>query len=179
MSVSGYNLVEMKGILSKLADLISHPNPATNLTPPNSLETDDEWHPEENYSLSVVISRHEASTGTQKPLSFSYDEACPTCNGSGGMNQIRHCLTCSDRGKVVIEKGYFQVLTVCPECEGKLFEKICEQCSGDRTVTIEKNLKVKIPPNTTHHTTVRLQGVGPICEGVREDLLVTVEVEEM
>jgi molecular chaperone DnaJ len=77
--------------------------------------------------------------------------ACPTCNGSGRLQQV----TRSVFGEFVRTQG-------CPACggSGRRIEHPCDECRGAGRVVEERTLAVEIPPGIHHGQRIRLTGEG-------------------
>jgi molecular chaperone DnaJ len=77
--------------------------------------------------------------------------ACPTCNGSGRLQQV----TRSVFGEFVRTQG-------CPACagSGRQIEQPCSECRGAGRVVEDRTLEVEIPPGIHHGQRMRLSGEG-------------------
>jgi DnaJ-class molecular chaperone len=58
-----------------------------------------------DYETAIELSLREAFAGGNKPVSLQIEEHCPTCNGTGVVNQ-RICPTCHGTGKVITNKHF-------------------------------------------------------------------------
>lgn len=78
-------------------------------------------------------------------------ETCPTCNGSGSVNQVQRTIF-----------GQMQVQTICPTCqgEGKKITQVCSKCSGVGVTKETTELKIKIPAGIDTGESIRLTGQG-------------------
>jgi molecular chaperone DnaJ len=77
--------------------------------------------------------------------------ACPTCNGSGRLQQVTRSVF-----------GEFVRTQTCPECSGsgRRIERPCAECHGAGRVVEDRSLEVEIPPGIHHGQRIRLTGEG-------------------
>jgi molecular chaperone DnaJ len=77
--------------------------------------------------------------------------ACPTCNGSGRLQQVTRSVF-----------GEFVRTQTCSTCggSGRRVEQPCTDCRGAGRVVEERTLAVEIPPGIHHGQRIRLSGVG-------------------
>src|SRR6056300_1040540 len=70
------------------------------------------------YNLRVTL--EEAFSGLQKTIQVPTSVTCGGCEGSGaeGGAEPTTCPTCSGRGKVRAQQGFFTVERTCPTCQG-------------------------------------------------------------
>jgi molecular chaperone DnaJ len=79
--------------------------------------------------------------------------ACPTCNGSGRLQQVTRSVF-----------GEFVRTQTCPTCSGsgRRIEQACAECRGAGRVVEERSLTVTIPPGLHHGQRIRLSGEGHV-----------------
>jgi molecular chaperone DnaJ len=77
--------------------------------------------------------------------------ACPTCNGSGRLQQVTRSVF-----------GEFVRTQTCPACSGsgRRIEQPCSECRGAGRVVEERAVTVEIPPGIHHGQRIRLSGEG-------------------
>lgn len=77
--------------------------------------------------------------------------ACPTCNGSGRLQQVTRSVF-----------GEFVRTQTCPTCagSGRRIEQPCSACRGDGRLIEERTLAVDIPPGIHDGQRIRLSGEG-------------------
>ncbi|HKS78773.1 MAG TPA: J domain-containing protein [Gaiellaceae bacterium] len=77
--------------------------------------------------------------------------ACPTCGGSGRLQQVTRSVF-----------GEFVRTQTCPDCSGtgRRIEQPCAECRGAGRVVEERTLAVEIPPGIHHGQRIRLTGAG-------------------
>ncbi len=119
-------------------------------------------------SLAVTIEFEEAVFGVDKEISFTKDDVCSKCQGSGSEpgTSPESCTSCGGKGEVRQVRQTFlgsmvQVAT-CPTCQGtgKVIKSPCTVCHGNglERKTIKKI--VHIPAGVDNGTQIRLAGEG-------------------
>ena len=119
-------------------------------------------------SLAVTIDFEEAVFGVDKEISFTKDDVCSKCQGSGSEpgTSPESCTSCGGKGEVRQVRQTFlgsmvQVAT-CPTCQGtgKVIKSPCTVCHGNglERKTIKKI--VHIPAGVDNGTQIRLAGEG-------------------
>jgi molecular chaperone DnaJ len=95
--------------------------------------------------------------------------ACPTCNGSGRLQQVTRSVF-----------GEFVRTQTCPACSGsgRRIERPCSECRGAGRVVEERAVTVEIPPGIHHGQRIRLGGEGHagLLGGRAGDVLVEVRI---
>jgi molecular chaperone DnaJ len=140
------------------------------------------------YSLEtqIEITLEEVAAGTSRDVSFTRQDACETCDGSGGKPGTTPvaCTTCGGAGQVQQAGlgGIFVVRQTCPACggAGKTFREHCPDCHGSRHMAKKRTIHVKVPPGIHDGQAVRIPGEGEpgTHGGPRGDLHVVVSVAE-
>lgn len=135
----------------------------------------------------MEISLEEAYTGVEKEISFSRQETCSTCHGTGARpgTNVTTCSMCRGTGQVTqIQNtilGQMQTTRTCPNChgEGKVVKEPCEACKGKGQIRKTVKLKVKIPEGIDDNQTVviRGQGASGVRGGEAGDLFVTIHLK--
>ena len=124
-----------------------------------------------------------AALGGKVPITIPVTEACPTCGGSGAAPgaKVTTCQECGGRGTVSFGQGGFAVNRPCPACRGRgrVASQACGGCAGGGEVSIDKKLRVTVPPGTDSGHKVRLKGQGQRdpTGGRPGDLIVTFKVK--
>jgi molecular chaperone DnaJ len=130
----------------------------------------------------LEISFVDAVFGKKQEITFSRNESCQECNGSGSDKGSgkKVCPTCGGAGQVRRSSGFFSIATTCPACngEGELIERPCGACSGRGLVTNTRTIKVTIPPGieTGKRISIPGHGDGGINGGPPGDLYVYIRV---
>ncbi|WP_026506492.1 molecular chaperone DnaJ [Butyrivibrio sp. MC2013] len=139
-----------------------------------------------NVRASVRITFMESITGTEKELTLTLKDPCPTCKGTGakpGTNP-QMCPKCGGKGQVVFTQqslfGTVRNVQTCPDCSGtgKIIKDKCSDCGGSGYIASRKTIKVTIPAGIDNGQSVRIREKGEpgINGGPRGDLLVEVIV---
>ncbi|MFW9994588.1 MAG: zinc finger domain-containing protein [Candidatus Odinarchaeota archaeon] len=113
---------------------------------------------------------------------------CPRCDGDRTLDSDGILLVCSrcngsgkDNTKISGDFYYQTTFTEnCTECHGSGYvpSRPCPKCRGTGESNIKKAVKIKIPPNTTPGTVLRLRGMGLLDKerGLVGDLLIKVQM---
>ncbi len=109
----------------------------------------------------ITIDFKEAAFGCKKEISFSHDEQCPSCKGTGGTGR-RTCPTCGGSGQTISGGGFFQMAQTCRSCRGTgyVVDNPCSECHGTGTVRKSEKLSVNIPAGSDDGTRLTLRGKG-------------------
>ncbi len=132
----------------------------------------------------LEIGFEEAAFGVTRTLEIPRLETCATCAGKGAKpgTEVVSCRTCSGRGEVRFQQGFFIVSRACPQCrgEGRTIADPCGDCGGQGRVEHRRELEVKIPAGVDSGTRLRLTGEGEHGRrnGRAGDLYVVVEIEQ-
>ncbi len=112
----------------------------------------------------LQISLEDAFRGKQQTITLTTSVACDACHGTGAEKgaQPITCTTCSGRGKVRVQQGFFTIERTCHTCQGtgKIIENPCRKCAGTGTVRKDKTIAVNIPAGVEEGTRIRLAGEG-------------------
>ena len=121
------------------------------------------------YDLEVDF--EDAVFGLSTEIQFPRNESCSECRGSGAAagSGPTTCSTCSGRGQVYYQQGFFSVGRTCSACRGsgQVIEKPCSACRGQGQLRTQRKLKVNIPPGIDSGTRLRLGGEGEAGVGGR------------
>ncbi len=127
----------------------------------------------------ITIDFKEAAFGCKKEISFSHEDACPSCKGTGGSGR-RTCPTCGGSGQVISGGGFFQMSQPCRACRGTgyVVDNPCSECHGSGTVRKSEKLSVTIPPGSDDGTRLTLRGKGDAGAngGANGDLILVINV---
>ena len=134
------------------------------------------------YNLELTL--EEAFSGKEAEIVFQRMETCNTCSGSGlePGTQSQVCSGCQGRGQVVRSQGFFQISTTCPVCHGtgRIITNPCKDCGGEGNISVERKIKVKIPPGVDTGSQLRLRGEGEPGEhgAPSGDLFIVIHIKE-
>jgi molecular chaperone DnaJ len=132
----------------------------------------------------MEVSFEEAVRGAEKEITFSKLDTCEDCHGKGGAagSKTETCTTCHGRGQVVHSRGFFQVASSCPRCNGvgQVISNPCKRCGGEGRVQQRRKVKVRIPSGIEDGSRLRSSGQGEagLRGGPHGDLYVVVHVAE-
>lgn len=114
------------------------------------------------YNLDITL--EEAYRGKTQNIKVSSSAACDSCEGSGAEKgtSAETCTTCSGRGTVRAQQGFFTIERTCGTCKGtgKVIKTPCKQCAGTGRTRKDKTLAVNIPAGVEEGTRIRLSGEG-------------------
>ncbi len=132
----------------------------------------------------LEIDFEDAVFGLNTEIQFPRVDTCDACHGSGaapGTSPVT-CSTCSGRGQVYYQQGFFSVGRTCPNCRGNgvRIETPCTNCHGSGQIRRQRKLKVNIPPGVDNGTRLRLSGEGEAGArgGPSGDLYVLLRIRE-
>lgn len=123
----------------------------------------------DDLEYTLNLSFKEACFGvTDKEITFSRIEKCPTCNGTGAKNEstIKTCPKCGGSGVINVQQrtmfGVMQSQTVCDECggEGKIIMEKCPDCRGKGRIRKQRTIKINIPAGVDNGQMMTMQGEG-------------------
>jgi molecular chaperone DnaJ len=119
-------------------------------------------------AATVEIELVEAAHGVTREVPFEAAVTCARCGGDGAEpgSEITTCPTCTGSGRLqqVTRSvfGEFVRTQTCPSCSGsgRRIEQPCTECRGAGRVVEERTLEVEIPPGIHHGQQIRLSGEG-------------------
>ena len=132
------------------------------------------------YELEILFA--DAVFGKKEEITFSLNERCEECKGSGADKGSgkKICPACGGAGQVRRSSGFFSIATTCPSCngEGEIIERPCADCAGRGFVNRKRTIKVTIPAGieTGKRISIPGQGDGGINGGPPGDLYVYIRV---
>lgn len=130
----------------------------------------DPTAPERGQDLdyTMTIDFMDAIKGKEADITYTRNEVCPTCDGSGaekGTHPIT-CDKCHGSGVMTVTRqtpfGVMQQQTTCDKCHGRgvIIEHPCQTCHGQGTVEKKQTLQVKVPAGIDNGQQIRLSGQG-------------------
>jgi molecular chaperone DnaJ len=119
-------------------------------------------------AATVEIDLVEAAHGVTREVLFEAAVTCARCDGDGAEpgSEITACPTCQGSGRLqqVTRSvfGEFVRTQTCPTCggSGRRIAQPCKECRGAGRVVEERTLPVEIPPGIHHGQQMRLSGEG-------------------
>ncbi len=141
----------------------------------------------EDINLQVTLSFMDAAKGCRREISYSRNEPCPACRGTGAKDGTAYktCQKCGGKGQVRLVQDTMFGRTVrvgaCPDCggKGKIVTEKCPDCKGRGYVRKETKLSIDIPAgvDTTSVLTKHGYGQASTSGGAAGDLIVTFRIE--
>ena len=113
----------------------------------------------------VALTLEEVYSGKTESISYSINDSCNPCGGSGakgGKQNSKTCTRCNGHGKVRVQQAFFVVEQTCSACRGAgtVIKEKCPSCSGQGIMRAKKNIDAKIPKGVSDGDRVRLSGYG-------------------
>jgi molecular chaperone DnaJ len=116
----------------------------------------------------LSISLEEAFTGVKKEITFSRNEACEECSGSGAKKgtTASTCSNCKGTGQVQEVRqtalGTMVNTRSCPNCggSGRIIKEPCTVCNGSGVHYRQRKIKVSIPAGIDTGQVITLSGEG-------------------
>ncbi|MBR6089067.1 MAG: molecular chaperone DnaJ [Anaerolineaceae bacterium] len=116
----------------------------------------------------VKLKFEEAVFGADKEITFSRDEKCTKCGGSGAEpgTKKEKCKTCNGTGEVKTTRqtvfGSMVQVTACPTCggTGETIPHPCTQCRGRGIERKTVKKVVAVPAGVDNGTRIRMSGEG-------------------
>jgi len=131
--------------------------------------------------IEMDLSFKEAVFGCDKEITFSYKEACATCNGTGAKDgKLATCQQCGGKGQVYMRQGFMTFSQTCPACHGAgtMPGEPCPDCEGLGFNEVEETITIKVPAGVDSDNRLRVSGKGNVGKrGDRGDLYVTFQVQ--
>jgi molecular chaperone DnaJ len=134
----------------------------------------------------VEIDLVDAARGVSREVPFEVAVTCTRCGGDGAEpgSEISTCPTCNGSGRLqqVTRSvfGEFVRTQTCPTCagSGRRIEQPCSECRGSGRVVEERTVTVEIPPGIHHGQRIRLSGEGHagLLGGRAGDVLVEIRI---
>ncbi len=116
----------------------------------------------------VYLSFLDAIKGCTKEISYTRNEPCPSCRGTGAKNgtAFKVCTCCGGSGKIKYTQDTIFGRTIqvgaCPDCSGtgrQILEK-CPDCKGKGFLRKETRFTVNIPAGVDKDSSLRKRGFG-------------------
>ena len=132
----------------------------------------------------INLEFEEAVFGTETKVTVRRHESCEECRGSGAApgKAAVTCRSCTGRGQVRYQQGFFSIARTCPTCQGtgSVITDPCARCKGEGRVLRQRSVDAKIPAGVEDGTRIRFSGYGEggLHGGPPGDLYVVLHVKE-
>jgi molecular chaperone DnaJ len=117
-----------------------------------------------NLRYDIELPFEKAIYGSNVEISYSKDDACKTCGGTGSADGSgrKVCPTCKGAGQVRRSSGFFSISQPCPTCGGMgaVIERPCRDCEGSGITKHKQKIKVTIPSGVEDGKRVTIPGQG-------------------
>ena len=136
-----------------------------------------------NLRYDLQISFVDAVYGKKAELSYTRNEKCSECHGTGSESGSSKtmCPDCKGTGQVRQSTGFFSISRPCPTCggEGSIIEKPCKKCGGNGLERKKQRIIVTIPAGVENgkRITIPSQGNAGQAGGDYGDLFVFIFVQ--
>lgn len=136
-----------------------------------------------NAHCTLNISFEDSIFGAEKEFSFSIEDPCPDCNGTGaeGGKPIE-CPECHGTGMFAMRRGMMFIQQTCHRCGGSGFvaEKECHSCHGSGRVSNKRNMSIRVPMGIASGMRLRVAGEGEkgINGGKNGNVYLTINVSD-
>lgn len=118
--------------------------------------------------LGIEIDFEQAVFGCEKEIKFDHLEVCSSCSGTGAEkgSQPVTCPTCKGSGQVQqvmrTPLGSIAQIVTCPDChgKGKKISNPCKACKGHGKLQKEKKINIKIPAGVDNMSKIRVSHEG-------------------
>ena len=137
-------------------------------------------------NLKLELEINEIYQAVRKKIHYNRNIFCDICNGLGGHGNVSVCSTCmgSGQNKRTLKQGFMvveQVLGPCSTCNGngKIYDNLCEKCSGNCTILKSELIDLNIPIGTLFKAIV-FHGMGNFIDksNAPGDLLVEIHLKD-
>lgn len=134
------------------------------------------------YDMEITL--EDAAFGATPSITIPSWDDCKRCHGNGcepGTGK-KQCPQCKGSGQVVMSQGFFQFAQPCPTCQGtgQKIEKPCKECRGSGHKSVNRTIKINIPPGVDTGSKLRVSGEGEPGEngGQKGDLYVVIHLRQ-
>ncbi len=117
-----------------------------------------------NLRYDIELPFEKAIFGTTIEISYSRDDICKTCGGTGSRDSQgrKVCSMCKGTGQVRRSSRFFAISQPCPVChgEGTVIENPCPECGGSGLTKKKQKIRVTIPAGVEDGKRVTVPGQG-------------------
>ena len=141
----------------------------------------------EDIQREMTLSFMDAAKGCKKTLTYTRNQPCESCRGTGAKDGTAYSTCSKCQGKGVVQQvqntmfGRTIRQTVCPDCGGsgkKITEK-CPDCKGKGSQRKETSVTIDIPAGVDNGSYMKKRGMGQAAPngGTPGDLIIVFHVE--
>ena len=141
----------------------------------------------EDIQREMSLSFMDAAKGCKKTFSYTRNEPCGACRGTGAKNGTEYSTCSRCQGKGVIQQvqntmfGRTIRQTVCPDCggDGRSIREKCPDCKGKGYQRGETTVTIDIPAGVNTNSYMKKKGYGQAARGggTPGDLIIVFRVE--
>ncbi|MBE5745284.1 MAG: molecular chaperone DnaJ [Clostridiales bacterium] len=141
----------------------------------------------EDIQREMTLSFMDAAKGCKKTFSYTRNEPCSSCKGTGAKNGTEYSTCAKCKGSGVVQQiqntmfGRTIRQTVCPDCggNGRTIKEKCNDCKGKGYQRKETTLTIDIPAGVDTNSYMRKKGFGQAAQGggAPGDLIIVFRVE--
>ena len=141
----------------------------------------------EDIQREMTLSFMDAAKGCKKTVSYTRNEPCASCKGTGAKNGTEYTTCSKCQGKGVIQMvqntmfGRTIRQTVCPDCggNGRTIKEKCPDCKGRGYERKETTVSMDIPAGVDNGSYMKKRGMGQAAPngGTPGDLIIVFRVE--
>ena len=140
----------------------------------------------EDIQREMSLSFMDAAKGCKKTFSYTRNESCADCKGTGAKNGTEYTTCSRCQGKGVVQQvqntmfGRTIRQSVCPECggNGRQIKEKCNSCKGKGVQRKETTLTIEIPAGVDTNSYMKKKGFGQAVQGgTPGDLIIVFRVE--
>ncbi|MBR2617606.1 MAG: molecular chaperone DnaJ [Clostridia bacterium] len=122
----------------------------------------------EDITIELSISFMDAIKGCTRSVSYTRNEPCSSCKGTGAKNGTEYtkCDKCNGTGQIryVSQSSIFQTVNVrpCSDCRGtgKKIKEACPDCKGKGFIKKKTELQIEIPAGVDNGNILKKRGFG-------------------
>lgn len=140
----------------------------------------------EDIQKEMTLSFMDAAKGCNKTFTYTRNEPCSSCKGTGAKNGTAYstCSRCGGKGVVqTVQNTMFGRTvrqSVCPDCggNGKIITEKCPDCKGKGAQRKETTITLNIPAGVDNQSYMKKRGFGQAVQGgTPGDLIITFKIE--
>ena len=141
----------------------------------------------EDIQREMTLSFMDAAKGCKKSISYTRNEPCSSCEGTGAKGGVAFssCGRCGGKGVIQQVQNTMFGRTIrqsaCPDCggTGKIIKEKCPECKGKGAQRKETTVSFDIPAGVDTNSYIRKRGYGQAAPhgGTPGDLIVVFRVE--